>query len=270
MRVYYNLHIATFLLNTEKLAGSTSKSTRELPSSDDAEQLRYDIKSMKIRFARLQTKTIKSISKRNVPLKRLISLLSAYRTFSAVLEREEEKLLADYQEELKAAGSVDEIFTIMSPFLSFLDYDILEDIIDNKDLGANSDRKNLAEYITSLKEFLNSWNVKPCKVCHDESALSRSRAKLCFKLDTDSLSMYRDVKIAVARILNIEVRALQLHSVEEGCLELVFLFPRIAVSSILPLKSLSGRLSEVKPQVHKVSLVDGNTTESAVIKVGIL
>ena len=218
MRVY-NLHIATFLLNTEKLVGATSKSTCELPSSDEAKQLHYDIESMKMRFTRLQIATRESIKRRNVPPKCLISLLSAYRTFSAVLEREN-KLLADCQEDLKAADSVDEIFNIISPFLSFLHYDILEDIINNKDIGADSDRQNLAEYITSLKEFLNSLKVKPCKVCHDESALPRSRAKLCFKLDTDTLSVYRDVKIAVARILNIEVRALRLHSIEEGCLEL--------------------------------------------------
>ena len=75
---------------------------------------------MKIRFARLQEESTKE---RNVSPKCLVSLLSGYRTFSTALERED-KLLADYQEELKATDSVDEIFTIMSPFLSFLDYDM--------------------------------------------------------------------------------------------------------------------------------------------------
>ena len=166
------------------------------------------------------------------------------------------------------ADSVNKIFTIVSPFLSFLDFEILEDIINNEDIGADSDRQNLAEYIRSLKAFLNLWKVDPQKVCCDESELSRSRAKLCFKLDTDSLALYRDVKAAIARVLGVQVYALQLYSIEDGCIELVFLLPKIAISSLLPLSSLSSMLSKVWPQILKVILVDGNTSEEIVLKVG--
>ena len=251
---------------TEELVSSDLERQRKLDSNDDVEQLHIDVKSMERKFARLVTATRESIKDRKVPLDCLISLLSAYRTYPAVLKKED-KLLADCQECLKTAASIDEIFTIVSPFLSFLDFDILEDIINNRDLGADADRQNMTKYIKSLKEFLNSWRVEPRRICRDESELVQSRAKLCFKLDTRSLAVYRDVKVAIARILQVQVNALQLCSIEEGCVELVFLFPKVAISSLLPLKSLSNKLSEVEPPVLKISLVDGNTTESLVLKV---
>ena len=199
----------------------------------------------------------------------LVALLSAYRANVAVMKKED-KLLADRQEDLERADDVDKIFVIMSPFLSFLDFEILEDIINSKNLGADSDRQNLADYIRSLKELLDSWKVEPFKVLRDESELLRSRATLCFKLDADSLSMYRDVKVAIARVLGVQVYALQLCSIEDGCIELVFLVPKVAIGSLLPLESLSNKLSVVEPQVLKVTLVDGNTTESVVLKVSLI
>ena len=236
---------------------------------DEVIQLHSDIKSMERRFARLLTATRESIKERKVLPASLAALLLAYRTFPAVIKKEN-KLLADHQEDIERAGCIDEIFKIVTPFLSFLDFEILEDIINNKDLGTESDRQNLMEYIRNLKDFLNSWKVEPCKIYRHEGDLStRSLAKLCFKLDSDSLSMYRDVKASIARILEVQVHALQLYSIEEGCTELVFLLLKVAVSSLLPLKSLSPKISEVKPEVLKMSLVvNGDTTESVLFKVG--
>ena len=251
---------------TGKLTGADLEKTRK-NDSDDSKQLHSEIRSMERRFARLQTATRESVKRRNVPLDCLVGHLSAYRMFPAV-RRKEDVFLADCQDELKAADSVDKVFAIVSPFLSFLDFEILEDIINTKDLGADSDRQALAEYIRSLKVFLNSWKVEPRKTYCDESGLSTHRVKLCFKLDTDSLSMYRDVKVAIARILEIQVYALQLCSIEDGCIELVFLVPKVAIGSLLPLESLSNKLSEVDPQVLKVTLVDGHTTKSVILKVG--
>ena len=212
---------------TGKLTGADLEKTQK-NGSNDSKQLHSEIRSMERRFARLQTATRESIKKRNVFLDCLAGHLSAYRMFPAV-RRKEDVFLADCQDELKAADSVDKVFAIVSPFLSFLDFEILEDIINSKDLGADSDRQALAEYIRSLKVFLNSWKVEPHKICRDESGLSRHQVKLCFKLDTDSLSMYRDVKVAIARVLGVQVHALQLCSIEDGCIELVFLVPNSGV-----------------------------------------
>ena len=260
----HSYSLISFLLS--ELANGGSK---EMPNhnNDDIEQLHSDIKSMEKRFARFLTVTRNSIKERKVPPECLVALLSAYRMFPAVRKRED-KLLADRQEDLESASSIDKIFTIVAPFLSFLDFEILEDIINNNDLGTESDRQNLTEYSRSLKEFLNSWKVEPCQICRDERELIESRVKLYLKLDTDSLSMYRNVKVAIARILEVQVYTLQLCSVQNGCIELLFLFPKTARSIVLPLLSLRHKLSELEPQVLKISLEVENTTESLVLKVG--
>ena len=256
-----------FILLSESELANYELEGKQDHNDDDVKQLHSEIKSMEKRFARFLTATRDSIKERKVPPECLVALLSAYRMFPAVRKRED-KLLADRQEDLESANSIDKIFTIVAPFLSFLDFEILEDIINNKDLGTESDRHNLTEYSRSLKEFLNSWKVEPWKICHNEQELLRSRVKLYLKLDTDSLSMYRDVKVAIARILEVQLYTLQLCSVKDGCIELVFLFPIIARSIALPLQFLRYKLSELKPQVLKISIVDENINESLVLKVG--
>ncbi len=71
-------------------------------------------------------------------------------------------LLAHQQEELRRAASIDEVFVIVSPFWSFLDFEILEDVINK--FGAESDQSDLATYFIELKDFLNTWKVEPCKI----------------------------------------------------------------------------------------------------------
>ncbi len=89
-----------------------------------------------------------------VDLLSLVALLTSYRSSCAVIESESNMLLAHQQEELRKAASVDEIFVIISPFWSFLDFEILEDVIEK--FGTESDRCDLAKYVTELKKFLNT------------------------------------------------------------------------------------------------------------------
>ena len=243
-------------------SGKNRKRKHESDSDEEVEQLDSEIKLMVKKFASLERDTRESMKKRKVSPKSLVAEVVSYRTFAAVLKKED-RLLADRQEDLEKATCIDEIFVIVSPFWSFLDFMILEHIIN--ELGDDCDRQNLAVYITCLTDFLNSWKIEPIKVCRLEIG---SQEKLHFKLKTSSLSMYRDVKAAIARILGVNSLALQLHSVKDGCVELVFLFPKLATHELLPLSpSVSSMLSEVNPQIQKISLVDDNTTETVIFKV---
>ncbi len=223
-------------------------------SDDGKQQLKNDIKTIERKYVRLQTATRESLKKsRSVDLLSLVALLTSYRASRAVIESESNMLLAHQQEELRKAASVDEIFVIVSPFWSFLDFEILEDVIEL--FGADSDRQNLAEYVTEHKQFLNSWKVSPCKISPLDD--DKSRMKICIKLDTDSLEIYRDLKIAVARIFEVEVYALHLHSIEDGCIQLIFILP--AIVHIIVTKR--DQLAQINPSVLKVSLSRGSTHE---------
>ena len=90
--------------------------------------------------------------------------------------------------------------------------------------------------------------------------------KFHLKLDTDSLSMYRDVKAAIARILEVEVYALQLYSIEDGCVELVFVCPGIAAS--LPLNDKQREhLFRIRPPVLKMMLVEDSEIDTVLFEV---
>ena len=216
---------------------------------------------MEMKFVRLQLSVRDSLKMRNIPSGRLADFLLKYSFFHSVMTNNQALRLSDQQSDLENALSIDEIFRIISPFWSFIDYSLLEEIVNY--LGADADQKNLAGYVESLNEFLNSWKVKPHKICRHESELLRSRVKLHIKLDTDTLLMYRDVKAAIARIFSLKVAELQLYSIEEGCIELVFLCPDITQQ--LPL-SLEG-LNTMRPSVLKVTLVDASETETIIFKV---
>ena len=131
--------------------------------SNDEQQLTNDIKTIEKKFANLQTATRESLKKKKiVKLMSLVALLTSYRSSRAVIHKQSDMLLADQQEDLRKAASVDEIFVIISPFWSFLDFEILEDVI--KKFGTKSDQRDLAKYFTELRRFLNAWKVKPCKI----------------------------------------------------------------------------------------------------------
>ena len=89
--------------------------------------------------------------------------------------------------------------------------------------------------------------------------------KICIKLDTDSLAIYRDLKAAVARIFEVEVYALHLHSIEDGCIQLIFFLPAEIVHIIAPKRD---QLAQIHCSVLKVSLsLRGSTTSEVIFEV---
>ncbi|XP_064385878.1 uncharacterized protein LOC135334573 isoform X2 [Halichondria panicea] len=222
--------------------------------SDDEQQLTNDIKSIEKKFTNLQTATRESLKKSDtVDLLSLVALLTSYRSSRAVIESESNMLLAHQQEELRRAASIDEVFVIVSPFWSFLDFEILEDVINK--FGAESDQSDLATYFIELKDFLNTWKIEPCKISRLDD--DKKRVKFCFKLDADSLAIYRDLKAAIARILKVPVYALHLHSIENGSIQLLFFFLGIVQLSF----HQCDQIAQIIPSVLKVSLIHGSTSE---------
>ncbi len=222
--------------------------------SDGKQQLTNDIKTIERKYIHLQTVTRESLKKnKTVNLLSLVALLTSYRASRAVIESESNMLLAHQQEYLRRAASIDEIFVIVSPFWSFLDFEILEDVIEL--FGADSDQHNLAEYVIELKKFLNSWKVSPCKISRLDD--DERRMKICIKLDTDSLAIYRDLKAAIARIFEVDVYALHLHSIEDGCIQLIFFL--LEIVHITAPKHY--QFAQIYPSVLKVSSSRGSTSE---------
>ena len=140
---------------------------------------------------------------------------------------------------LMNAVSIAEIFSKIAPAMTFLDYGILEHIIDVYGEGTDMPQK-LAQYKDDLTEFLRSCKAPhSCKLkiprTDSESAVKHNQTQMCFKLKSVNMSEYREFKQKIAKLFDVAEDAIVLISIEEGCVELVFLFPKIVIEDVLPL-----------------------------------
>ena len=91
------------------------------------------------------------------------------------------------------------------------------------------------------------------------------------KLDTDvneALRQYRDIKATIARIFGVEVYALQLCSVEDGCTELIFRYPKVAADTVLPLsEDKQFELAQMAPTVLSVVAIGSGYRSIVIFKV---
>ncbi len=164
-------------------------------------------------------------------------------------------LLADCFDDLEKAKSIRTIFDLISRYMSFLDFELLKDIIEEHGDGDGKDEENLAKYIEKLKDFLENWQVEPLVV--NES--TEDQTKLNFKLDTYSLRCYNEIKGAIARLFNLRSCSdVVVISIDSGCVELVFALPTTAVER-LPFLTLSqiAEVAEWTPTVLNVKVLDG-------------
>ena len=172
----------------------------------------------------------------------------------AVWESEDSGLaLFHCRKELLSAKTIDDLFIAILPFESFLDYDLLEKIVEK--FGDKADKENLTQYVTDLKSFLSSWKVKPQNICQYESN-TEHELKMCFKLDSDSMKCYRDFKGSIAKIFRVNVCAIHIAAVDIGCIEIGFFFPKVIAKQSLS-SSQAAQLGALTPRVLRVSVIDG-------------
>ncbi len=230
----------------------------EKGSTAEDEKMDLDIESRRITdaFVKLQRETMKSLEKRIKPTKLKDYLKNYGREKAAVTYRkkENEVLLDSYFDELEKIDLIPDIFDRIRNFMSFLDYHLLEKIIE--EYGDDKDNENLMKYIKKLTVFLENWQVEPLVV--NES--TEDQTKLKFKLDTYSLTItyYCEIKRAIADLFERHTHEIVVTSIDSGCVELIFALPTTAVER-LPSLTLSqiAEVAEWTPTVLNVTVVDG-------------
>ncbi len=238
------------------------------------QQLSSDVRIIRNEYKVLQTWTRLSLKNRKTPPSELIARLSSYREYPAAMKKDD-KLLADRYNDLEKAENIDKIFIIVAPFWSFLDFDILEDIINA--FGIDEDKLKLKNYKLKLKEILSSWKVESLQsrclhVDADDNDDKGCQRLLCLKVDTHTMSTYRYVKDTIANILEVDMFALRVKTVEEGCIKLVFCCPKLSIIHLLPLsQSRNDQIKQIIPRILKMTTMDDKTAlESIIFQVTIL
>ena len=137
---------------------------------------------------------------------------------------------------LKKSENLFDVFFSLQPYKSFLNYEILQNIV--KRFGNNEDQRLMEEYVSQFNKFCERSVFKvPPNIFHDSDPKPDDRM-FSVKLAKQGYALLGDVvavRKKLAKILKIEVMALQVCSISEGCICIEFLVSACVAVKIFPL-----------------------------------
>ena len=220
---------------------SDQPSFQQLSSTEKEElkaQLIDDVQKMKRLFGSLVTETRDSVEKR-ISVQKLAGSILALGAYEPAIGERDQRLLDEHREEIRSAKSVSEIFIILSAYWNYLDFEILVYIISHYGTrGDDSDEKRLQNYKEALQRFCKRRIFELPLPESGNGTDNKKQKKLYVKLnireDARAEQMFL-IKRKVAEILQLNPATLQIYSVDEGCVQLVFLIPKFVAREIFPL-----------------------------------
>ena len=220
---------------------SNQPSFQQLSSTEKEElkaQLSDDVQKMKLLFGSLVTNTRDSVKKR-IPVVEFAGSILALGAYEPAVGGRDRRLLDEHSKEIESAESVSKIFNILSAYWNYLDYDILVYIINlyGTHGDKDSDEKRLKNYNEALQRFCKR-RIFELPLPESGNGTDKKQEKLYLKLDvredTPTGQIYQ-MKRKVAEILQLNPATLQICSVDEGCVQLIFLIPKFVAWEIFPL-----------------------------------
>ena len=190
-------------------------------------QLLDETKKIVGMFASFEMSIIASLESKNVSVSKLKAFAGNY-----------VRLLGSKEdvESLKKSENLYDIFFALQPFKSFFNYEIVESII--KQFGSDEDRQLMGEYYSQFNKFCErSVFEVPPNIFHDADPKPGDKM-FSVKLTKEGYALLGDVvamRKKLADILNIEVVALQLCCITEGCICIRFLISACVAGKIFPL-----------------------------------
>ena len=200
-------------------------------------KLRDDEKSMKLEFGSLVTTTCYSVQK-HVSIEIFCVSILSLKAYEPAPGERDRSLLDQHSGEIKKAKSVAEIFCILMPYWNYLNYEILEYII--KEHGRSDDMEKLRGYEDKLKKFCERrfFELSLPDNGDDSGKTFPNQEKFAVKLDkTEGIKGKEllQIRMQIAKILQVNVATLVIYSLDEGCVQLTFLMPKFVAREIFPL-----------------------------------
>lgn len=213
-------------------------SFQKLNSSEQDElmaKLYNDEESMKLQFGSLVTETCYSVQ-RNVSIDIFRASILALRAYEPTPGERDRSLLGAHSGEIQAAKSNAEIFPILYPYMNYLNYEILEYIINGH--GTSDDHVRLKNYREKLTIFCERRIFEVPMLGRDTNNTSPNQVKFVVKFDKpEGITIKESLQIRkqIAKILHITVAAFVIYRVDVGCVQLTFLIPEFVSQEIIPL-----------------------------------
>lgn len=143
-------------------------------------------------------------------------------------------LFSDYKDQLQAAKSKHDIFVIICNFWSFLDYDLLEHLIEF--LGNEDDRERMIKYREKFGEYAKRRIIEcPSIEPNDDDKWKNVYIKLDSNYKDVTISELREFRCKVSKITDISDSAIRFCCVKMGCIEVMLQIPCSIKQIIIPL-----------------------------------
>ena len=227
-------------------AGSTNVLNSQPPfqqlSPSEQEELKAilddDVRKMQYQFGHVVTKTCKSVEER-IPVRMFAASILGLGAYDPAPQERDRSLLNEHREEIRKAESISEIFSILSAYWNYLNYEILEYTVDLH--GTVEDEKRLENYNKQLHEFCKRRVFElpsPVSGSGTGGTLSPRQEKFSVKLNVQEDITCKEllrIRTKIARILHVNLATLVIHHVDTGCVRLTFLIPKFVAMTIFPL-----------------------------------
>jgi hypothetical protein len=190
------------------------------------------------------------------------------KTCDSLIQQEKEKRLTvdklirvavsfdpSLRDELKELNSIDQVFTNLTPNMSFFNHKVLEGIIET--LGDEDNKKNLAGYLKEFVEFCKRkvFEVEP-GLCTCGRSLSKIKGRKPFAvvlpIGKNTIRKLEDavnIKDTLIKDLGVPPATLHLHRIDEGSIILVFSVPDSIAEKLFPLSKEKIALLRVKGMI---------------------
>ena len=221
---------------------STSSLFPYLRVSEQQEELktRLCVESEDImdKFWYLHSRVYKSLCERNVPVNKLVTHLLSLHAFDPVYEDSQKPALQTFFQELRNAGSIEDVLYITRDYFSFFNYRVIEHIVDG--LGTDQDRVELQNYKQAFDEY-SRRRIFECPQVYGSKS-SADHVDLVLKVDCVyekfTVKELKKFQYRLSRIFCVSPQSiLRLCRVEEGCLQLIFQVPSFVQQEIFPLSN---------------------------------
>ena len=198
-------------LKTPELSDEARKNFigRLLQKTEDMEHL----------FAEMMFKARKTLEAKNIPLKDLLAVLTPIK--SATVQTKD-TIRKSWRAELTTATDIADVFTVLEPFVSFFNHEIIEQVI--KCFGSEDDRQRLVHYKQKFTEFCI---LSVCECPNDIYGTKTEKDGIVtVKLGDDfqqyTLKAMNKFRHKLCNILGVSEYDLRLIHVEDGCTQLHF------------------------------------------------
>ena len=181
--------------------------------------------------------------KENISLEMYKEILLTIPGFTSA--RKEVPMFKDREQDIMAAKSHLDCFAILSRYHSWFNYSLLETVISK---ARKRTQKDSPEFLSSLRSYMDLLH-KYCKrnifECPKPSSISSSKSStyLVLKVTEDQMSDVKVVSAEKIKLFTFELMkpyeiqdyVLNLHTVGDGCVELVYSIPLCIYNELFPL-----------------------------------